>query len=646
MSTHDIIMGAAGASGGATNYIEDVFSTWLYAGNSGTQTITNNIDLSTKGGMVWIKGRDIATNNLLFDTARGVNNYLVSDGTNAQANPGNTLSAFNTNGFQVTDLSNFINETGFNYASWTFRKQPKFFDVVTWSGDGTSGRQIAHSLGSKPAVIIVKNISTSTNWAYFQDVGGNVVPLRLNTTDATSSSLLNGGYADVASATSTYFEVYPYFGASLVNASGSNYVAYVFASNAGGFGLTGTDNVISCGSYTGDGTTDYSKNISLGYEPQWVMVKRTSTTGGWFMLDTMRGWDMSDIDNYLSANLSNAETDTPLSQPNATGFAVGGTSNLNASGATYIYIAIRRGPMKVPTDATKVFAPITGNDNTTLTTGFPVDMFIDNLRTGNSYNSQLASRLTGNTNSLQTSSTSAELTSLMSNPAVWQSNTSFQPSIFYSANGVNFAFQRAPSFFDEVCYTGTGSATTFNHNLGVVPELMIVKSRSNTASWYVYAQSLNAGNFLKLDTTDSVTASSTLFNSTSPTSSVFTVGTAPGTNNSTWTYTAYLFATCPGVSKVGSYTGTGTTKQIDCGFAAGARFVMIKRTDSTGDWYVWDAARGIVSGNDPHLSLNTTAAEVTSDDTIDPDSSGFIVNQNAATNVNVNAATYIYLAIA
>jgi hypothetical protein len=79
---------------------------------------------------------------------------------------------------------------------------------------------------------------------------------------------------------------------------------------------------------------------------------------------------------------------------------------------------------------------------------------------------------------------------------------------------------------------------------------------------------------------------------------------------------------------------------------AGARFVMIKRTDSTGDWYVWDTARGIVAGNDPHLSLNTTAAEVASNDTIDPDSSGFVVNQVAATNVNVSSATYIYLAIA
>jgi hypothetical protein len=66
----------------------------------------------------------------------------------------------------------------------------------------------------------------------------------------------------------------------------------------------------------------------------------------------------------------------------------------------------------------------------------------------------------------------------------------------------------------------------------------------------------------------------------------------------------------------------------------------------TGDWYIWDTARGIVGGNDPHLSLNTTAVNVTSDDSIDPQSAGFTVNQVAATNINVTSATYIFLAIA
>jgi hypothetical protein len=94
-------------------------------------------------------------------------------------------------------------------------------------------------------------------------------------------------------------------------------------------------------------------------------------------------------------------------------------------------------------------------------------------------------------------------------------------------------------------------------------------------------------------------------------------------NGSGNTYVSYLFVTCPGVSKVGSYTGNGTTQVINCDFIAGARFVMIKRTDSTGDWYVWDSARGIVAGNDPYVLMNTNTAEVTGTDYVDTAASGF-----------------------
>jgi hypothetical protein len=135
--------------------------------------------------------------------------------------------------------------------------------------------------------------------------------------------------------------------------------------------------------------------------------------------------------------------------------------------------------------------------------------------------------------------------------------------------------------------------------------------------------------------------------STSPTSTQITLDSADiDVNASGGTYVAYLFASVTGVSKVGSYTGTGTTQTINCGFTAGARFVMIKRTDSTGDWYVWDTARGIVSGNDPYLLLNDTAAEVTSTDYIDPANSGFEISSTAPAAINANGGTFIFLAIA
>jgi hypothetical protein len=131
-----------------------------------------------------------------------------------------------------------------------------------------------------------------------------------------------------------------------------------------------------------------------------------------------------------------------------------------------------------------------------------------------------------------------------------------------------------------------------------------------------------------------------------PTATQVYIGTNDIVNKSAATYVAYLFATCAGVSKVGSYTGSGTTKQIDCGFTGGARFVLIKRTDSTGDWYVWDTARGIVSGNDPYLLLNSTAAEVTSTDYIDTYSAGFEISSTAPAAINASGGTFIFLAIA
>jgi hypothetical protein len=112
------------------------------------------------------------------------------------------------------------------------------------------------------------------------------------------------------------------------------------------------------------------------------------------------------------------------------------------------------------------------------------------------------------------------------------------------------------------------------------------------------------------------------------------------------TYISYLFATVAGVSKVGSYTGTGADLNVDCGFSAGARFILIKRTDSTGDWYVYDSERGIVAGNDPYFLLNSNAAQVTNTDYIDPLSSGFTVTSSAPAALNASGGTYIFLAIA
>jgi hypothetical protein len=651
----------------AVNAIEDVFSTYLYTGNGSTQTITNSIDLSGKGGLVWIKCRTTAFQHNLIDTVRGPTNRLSSNSTGASSNDGGAPS-FNSNGFTVVANSAGYNNSGDTFASWTFRKQPKFFDIVTWTGTGATGAiSHSHSLGSEPGCIIIKAVSTNEgHWYVYHRSLGVAQVIALNLTNASSSA----ASPDAWTVSSTQFSVHT----SQIggNTNGTTYVAYLFAHDAGGFGLTGTDNVISCVSFTTDGSGNAT--VSLGYEPQWLMVKASSAVQSWYIEDNMRAFNLTSR-AILFPNLSNAEATgaSAYLAPNSTGFAAV-NGQLNAS-TTYIYIAIRRGPMKVPTTGTSVFYPQTiaqaeSKDSTNVP--FPPDLVNTFSRNGtdrtSTYNLfQFVDRLRGFGNApnntfsgnggpaLISSSTAAEVsTSYVQLKADSQNITSGSGwnSASYG-NWIYYFMRRAPSFFDEVCYTGDGTTPqNITHNLSVAPEMMIIKCRSNAStSWVCYHKGVNGGvnpqnYYMLLQSDQAQTALTTMFNDTAPTSSVFTVGAQGSVGLSGRTQVAYLFATCAGVSKVGSYTGTATTKQIDCGFTAGARFVLIKRTDSTGDWYVWDTARGIVAGNDSYLLLNSTAAEVTSTDYIDTYSAGFEISSTAPAAINANGGSFIFFAVA
>ena len=671
-------MGASGA--GPANYIEDVFSCFLYEGQgSGTQTITNGIDLAGKGGLVWTKNRSVGTgaaaNHYL---CHSITTSLISNNTDADG--GVAIDVFNSNGYSFNSsvgIGAYLLNGGTNLVSWTFRKQPKFFDVVTYTGNGVAGRTIAHNLGSVPGCIILKSISEAgVNWNVFHRSIAPTGTLRLNTTDAQTSGLIEyyfGNDTAYVAPTSTVFTVGGSSAGNQVNGSGATYVAYLFAHDAGGFGLTGTDNVISCGSYVGNGLTA-GPQVTLGYEPQWVLRKNasnalggpTGSAGGWSLVDNMRGLSQTTCP-YLFANLSAVEDTTTVTTgyiiPNATGFVDAYTR----SGDTYIYIAIRRGPMKVPTVGTSVFGlnARTGTGAVATVTGSAgVSDAVLIKNRGSAVASLFSSRLTG-TGYVITSSgvaeASANTTILQANPwdvmdgvKVGTTSTITNAS---ASTFINYLFKRAPSFFDEVCYTGTGVAgLTITHNLGIVPEMIIVKLRSDAGEpWNTLLTVAPAGSRLfYLNTTlagASESAAYDVFGNASnayspPTATNFKVGGNNSINGSAKTYVAYLFATCAGVSKVGSYTGTGTTLQINCGFTGGARFVLIKRTDDTGDWYVWDSARGIVAGNDPYLLLNSTAAEVTNTDYVDTYNAGFELSSTAPAAINNSGGTYIFLAIA
>ena len=665
MSSSQQLLLGEGAVNIIPNYIEEVFSTWIYTGTDATLAIPNGIDLSTKGGLVWIKNRSTNSsyggNHQLVDTVRGLaatsgssmlstNNADASSGTNGYSASTQGFSSFDTTGFTVKSsggevYSGACNTSGVRYTSWTFREQEKFFDVVTYTGNGAAGRTVAHNLKSVPGCIIVKTATGGNGWNVWHKDLGDSNELLLNSTAASTSFGYFGG-----APTSTTFTVDGAVGNG-TNTNGQTFIAYVFAHNAGGFGLTGTDNVISCGRFTATTGNDV---VTLGFEPQFLLARRISG-GNWSIFDNIRGFNLTDT-TELKANTNGLEEsgfDFSYWVPTATGFIQQG----NWGSGDYIYIAIRRGPMKVPTSGTSVYSPIisSASINTVLTTGFPVDLQWAGVRAGDSDNMTVIDRLRktstntteSNGNFLETTNTSAENSASGSSRANFWDNTGFRmPGAYSGGSMVFWNFRRAPSFFDEVCYTGTGANTNFTHNLGVVPEMLITKRRSNTGPWVVYTATTGNTNYLQLYTTDAVQTNTDYYNSTTPTASVFTLGSSTSTNATAQTFVAYLFATCPGVSKVGTYTGTGAAQTINCGFTAGSRFVMIKRTDSAGDWYVWDSARGIIPSNDPYLLINSTAGEVTGTDYVDTTSVGFDVTSTAPAAINASGGTYIFLAIA
>jgi hypothetical protein len=632
------------------------FSSVTYTSSTNSvSTVYQNIPLSTStGALLWTKNRSASGSNIL---ALSNTSYIQSNTTGAAFTQDYALELV-SNGALIKN-----NITTDNWASWTFRKQPKFFDVVTYTGNGSASQTIAHSLGSQPGCIIVKRTDSTSDWGvWHRNSGGDssITGWSLNSTSGFGSTVTG----TAALFTSTSFRPYYIEDVNGIrNTNGATYVAYLFAHNAGGFGLTGTDNVISCGSYTGNGA-DIGPVVTLGYEPQWLMIKNASGTGNWNIIDNMRGMFVgapasTQNEATLQANLSNAESYTEYVSPTSTGFQIISNAvnraEINTNASTYIYIAIRRGPMKVPTTGTSVFglSSRTGTGaNSTVSGGQTSDaVLIKN--TGASTSSLFAARLTG-TYYLATTSSAAQVnadaTILQANP--WDVMDGVKvgtTSTITNASGntfINYLFRRSPGFFDVVTYTGNSANRTIAHNLNAVPELIIVKGRSeSTNGWPVYSAALNTNQLLRFDTT-AAPAVTGAWNSTRPTSSIFTLGANVAVNADGATYIAYLFASCPGISKVGSYTGTGATQVINCGFTGGARFVLIKATSTTGGWYVWDSARGIVAGNDPYILLNSTAAEVTTTDWVDTAATGFELSNTVGNLANSSGATYIFLAIA
>jgi hypothetical protein len=224
MSIQQMFLGVGAVA--TKTYVDDVFSTYVYKGNESARAINNGINLSGKGGLVWVKSRNDTHDHHLVDTVRGANDILESNTSDAEATVANRITGFNSNGFNLGSAGQVNGTSAYDYSSWTFRKAPGFFDVVTWTGNSSTTQVISHSLGSLPGCIMAKCTSDTGNWAvYHRSLDGGNQPathyLRLNTTNAEIDD--DNKYADTEP-TATNFTA----GLEL-NENNKTYVAYVFA---------------------------------------------------------------------------------------------------------------------------------------------------------------------------------------------------------------------------------------------------------------------------------------------------------------------------------------------------------------------------------------------------------------------------------
>jgi len=417
------------------------------------------------------------------------------------------------------------------------------------------------------------------------------------------------------------------------------------------------EGVIKCGSYVGNGSATGPK-INLGWEPQYLLIKRIDSASHWYVLDSMRGFTDDGVhDVLLSPNQNNASDGNEWVDDyygiSSTGFNPNTTSaTFNANSGKYIYMAIRRpdgyvGKQYGAGEGTSVFSMDAPNSNTTgpiMESPFPVDFGL--LKVPTSLGTWYASARLIQGEFLETDSSAAG-SSYGNFPFDYQNGW-----VSHSSYNVYQSWMwKRHAGFDVVTYDGQNTFLKVPHSLSKTPEMIWIKCRSGqyagNQNWKVYHKGLNGGTtpqnyFLSLNGTGAESTNANTWNNTAPTSTHFTVGN--GGNDAevslaAHTYIAMLFASIPGVSKCGFYDGSSSSQTITTGFQP--RFLIIKDRTGSGNWFVLDTTRGWGSGNDNYLALDSNAAQAATDFGA-PTSTGFTLVSGGG--YNANGSSYIYYA--
>ena len=490
-------------------YVEDVFSTYLYKGNNAANTVNTGINYSEEGGLLWIKARNSARQNLLFDTVRGANKKITSnedwtewDGTGAYN------QTFTTTGFTLNNSYTDINDINVNYTSWNFRKQKGFFDIVTWSGNDATTRTLNHGLGSIPGCFMVKRLTGgSGDWVvYHRRLNNGVTPeqfrLSLNNTwaEANQGASLFGNTAP----TSTQFTVGDWY-----NHSGSDYLCYLFAG--------GESTAATARSVDFDGSGDYlsisdSSDFDLGSGDWtiegWVKVDGLNTSGaGW-----LAQWSGGQYGWYFGTATVSSVTNTFIFGYSTTGSNIltfdGGYvvkddgqyhhyAVTRSSNTVYLFVdgVLTKAHSMSDTINNSSTSVVIGN-NADVANGWYLDGKISNLRLikGTAvYTSSFrppTEPLTNITNTKLLCCNDSSTTGSTVTPSTITANgnpTASTDSPFDDPEGFKFGEEGDQNIIKCGSYDGNGSSTGPEINLGWEPQWVLYKcTNDSNESWTLY----------------------------------------------------------------------------------------------------------------------------------------------------------------
>jgi len=524
----------------------------------------------------------------------------------------------------------------------------------------TGSLQVPHGLSGAPDFVILKMANGSDDWLIYHTSVGTGKYL-----STTRNEQGGGAGTDTPITNANSFST---INADIIQNKWTNsnwyWMCYAWKTKAG-FSKFDT--------YTGNGSAN-GPIVETGFEPAIIIIKRTDASANWVLLNNATS-TTNPRTKITYPNESLAEQTGNQANFLENGFQIIATgADRNASGGTYVYAAWGADPSTTTPSLANSFATelYTGNSSTQqVTSGFRTDLVF--IKARSAVNNWVAFdtvrgmvgnpsyRLVPSTNSAQSNwattagISAADATSITVKAPGGQGyglNESGVTQVAYTwkSGGVasintsgaitSLVSVNQAAGVSVVKWTGSGSAATVGHGLGAIPQLIIVKNLDATEKWRVYNNTSGATKYMSLNDDYGTGTASTIWNDTTPTSTVFSTGSDASVSGSGNGFVAYCWTSIANYCKVGTYSGSSSAHTVAIGFAPS--FAIIKRTDTTGSWRVFDTTRG----TDKSLSLNSDGAEY--DDSVnymDYTSTGFSFSTSQQNpDINASSGEYIYIA--